>query len=981
MDRLEEMLGKRLQFLQSDIEAGAFSSKEELEQEIIRNSNILDTVAAMNGIPKADVEQYIQENFVSQAMNSFINLKTRNEKPDNYQFEETQTTIEELIANGNLEEAQARIDRMSELLNDPEKVQAAIQEGIFRQEDADYFQSMIPKFQEDMEEYRSKTEKPGFFKRLLSGIVFVATGKNPYDNQKIKVEKQKVSEDDDTKALSERLQGFVSKNKGKIALALGATMLIGGLALHGLHNQANEPETTSYGQEQMQEDSIEMATFEVDEDHIFNVNDEQTHIDNLQLLAKAFMERGVQVVSEEECMKLSNEGKLAVSPQQLDNWYISINLEDMDDLTFTKLLADSDTDKEELSSDFARVSNILGSIYTTKEETPFIYQFIGNKEYSEYIKSYESAIIQNQKGNKDDLINLIRSRVVNPVAGTSSGPLGMLSTSLIYQQANVYNAQVIGQDIMDLYNINNDCKTEIKTTFYSDDWAEYMRKVNSKFAAAIAYTGSEEEAFNDYLKTLSDEQDDNKVYIEDQVLPYLEKENVQLGEWDLIDEIANNRTVSYQGTGTSKQDSTVTITAPTKTETTKVVPKEPTTPAEKEVQEKVEQELADQNRESFEDAVNDYAEDNGGKVEETPDGDLIIHIPGEEDIVVDGDTMGAYDPDKDYQGPTYDDYDDYKEDNKDKVEHVDGVGDVVVEDENITITNPNVHEDENGDIIDNTTGDKVIIGTEDEIDDYLDEHPNVGEWETVDEGEIHYSDVDNELPPVLGDTSYNKPEDSTNGYINNDSKEDNNDEYNQSAGENTVNNGIPNGVDEDIYNSLTDEEKQALEDMLNAGKEPEAGEIVDETFSDVVYGSYTVPQLMSNPALCANIPESILKNDFPEIWSMYQNWLEEQRLAAEEAEKQQAVEEVVEAPVQEEIVPEANAVPTVEETATPAVEEQKAPVEETVAPIVEQPTAPVEEVPVETVSDIAAQKAALEAVRAELTGSNIVNEPEVKTLS
>lgn len=972
MDRLEEMLQKRLQFLQSDIEAGAFSSKEELEQEIIRNSNILDTVAAMNGIPKADAEQYIQEYFVSQAMNSFINLK---ERPNDYLLEETQAKIEELIANGNLQEAQDRIDRMNELLQDPEKVQAAISEGIFRQEDADYFQSMIPKFQEDMEAYRSTKEKPGFVSRLLGGIAFVATGKNPYDNQKIKVQKQKASEDDDTKALSERLKGFVSKNKGKIALALGATVLISGLALHGLHNQANEPDPASYSQEQMQDDSIEMATFEVDEDHIFNVNDEQTHIDNLQLLAKAFMERGVQVVSEEECMRLSNEGKLAVSPQQLNNWYISINLEDMDDLTFTKLLADSDTDKEELSSDFARVSNILGSIYTTREETPFIYQFIGNKEYSEYIKSYESAIIQNQKGNKDDLINLIRSRVVNPVAGTSSGPIGMLSTSLIYQQANVYNAQIIGQDIMDLYNINNDCKTEIKTTFYSDDWAEYMRKVNSKFAAAIAYTGSEEDAFQDYLKTLSDEQDDNKVYIEDQVLPYLEKENVQLGEWDLIDEIANNRTVNYQGTGTSKQDSTVTITAPTKTETTKVVPKEPTTPAEKEVQEKVEQELEEQNRESFEDTVNDYAEDHGGKVEETPDGDLIIHIPGEEDIVVDGDTMGAYDPDKDYQGPTYDDYDDYKEDNKDKVEHVDGVGDVVVEDEDITITNPNVHEDKDGNIIDNTTGDKVIIGTEDEIDDYLDDHPNVGEWETVDEGEIHYSDVDNELPPILGDTSYDKPED------NNTSTGNNNGEYDQSAGESNTNNDIPDGVDEDIYNSLTDEEKQALEDMLNAGKEPEAGEIVDETFSDVVYGSYTVPQLMSNLALCANIPESILKNDFPEIWNMYQNWLEEQRLAAEEAEKQQAVEEVVEAPVQEEIAPEANAAPIVEEPTAPAVEEQKAPVEETVAPVVEQPTAPVEEVQVETVSDIAAQKAALEAVRAELTGSSIVNEPEVKTLS
>ena len=60
-----------------------------------------------------------------------------------------------------------------------------------------------------------------------------------------------------------------------------------------------------------------------------------------------------------------------------------------------------------------------------------------------------------------------------------------------------------------------------------------------------------------------------------------------------------------------------------------------------------------------------------------------------------------------------------------------------------------------------------------------------------------------------------------------------------------------------------------------------AGEVVTETYSDVVYGNYTVPQLLNNPALCKNIPENILKNQFPDIWAVYQNWLEEQKQAEE----------------------------------------------------------------------------------------------------
>ena len=64
-----------------------------------------------------------------------------------------------------------------------------------------------------------------------------------------------------------------------------------------------------------------------------------------------------------------------------------------------------------------------------------------------------------------------------------------------------------------------------------------MLKAVSKFEAARIYQGTEKEAYEEYLKTLTDEQDDNKVYIEAQVLLYLELHNVQLGEWDVLEEI------------------------------------------------------------------------------------------------------------------------------------------------------------------------------------------------------------------------------------------------------------------------------------------------------------------------------------------------------------------------------------------------------------------------------------------------------------
>ena len=38
--------------------------------------------------------------------------------------------------------------------------------------------------------------------------------------------------------------------------------------------------------------------------------------------------------------------------------------------------------------------------------------------------------------------------------------------------------------------------------------------------------------------------------------------------------------------------------------------------------------------------------------------------------------------------------------------------------------------------------------------------------------------------------------------------------------------------------------------------------------------------MINNPALCKNIPESILKNQFPEIWNVYQNWLAEQTVSS-----------------------------------------------------------------------------------------------------
>lgn len=864
MTILNEMIEKRMAAVEADVIAGSFSTKDKFNAEIDRLMSVMVRTAILKGIDKEKAEEYLQENFALKAVEFYdknVLSDTLIEMPTDYGFAENQNEIVQLIEKGDLEAADKKIDQILSILEDEDYVKEAIADGTFTQKDIEYFKNVACPYFEELKDEKivPEAEKQGLLQRIKNGAIFIVTGKNPYDGQNVKIEhkKQPLKE----RILNSKLAEWAKKHKVAVtaiglAAVLGAGVFIGGKFLHS--RAESSPDDLSLGSTP-QQGGEETATFAVDEDHNFNINDQVSHTERLQLLAKAIMERGVPVVSEEECMKLGNDGKLAVSPEQLNNWLISINLEDMDELTFTKLLADSDTDKEELSSDFTRVSNILGSIYTTKEESAFIYEFISNKEYSEYIKAYEEAIIQNQKGDSESLVTLIKSRVYNPVAATSSGSLGMLSTSLIYQQANVYNAEVVGQDIMDLYNINNDCKTDTTATFYSDDWAEYMRKLNSKFDAAITYTSSEVAAYAQYLLTLTDAQDDNKVYIEGQVLPYLEKNNIQLGEWDILENIENNnREVKSQDTG---QSSGKTVSTPSEVTATQIA-KEPTTLEEKAVQSQVESELETENRQNFEDVVDGFAAAQGGIVTENKDGDLVILVPGQQPIVVDTETKGAYDASKDHQGETYHHYGEYMEEHRQEVENIEGIGEVVVIDEGkLTITNPNVYLDGKGNIIDKTTGDKIITGTEEEIDKILNRHPELSEGIIVEEGRTHYSDVDDDL----------YQDDRTNGVLNGGT----------SSRPSGNADSVLDSVDQDILDILSPEEQAALEEMLNAGNKPVAGEVVTETYSDVVYGNYTVPQLLNNPALCKNIPENILKNQFPDIWAVYQNWLEEQKQAEE----------------------------------------------------------------------------------------------------
>ena len=934
MNFLQELAEKRKNDIILNIESDAFADMESLNEELERIVKIMLGQAMRAGIKKEDASSFLEANFVPEIKEYYSSKIDPFESiPVNYHFADDKAEIEALIAEGNISEAEAKINNLIELFNDTEVAEAMIMNGDFTAEDAEYFKNTdLIALQEAIEAKKNEEPKLSVWDRIKKGFVFITTGKNPYENKNIELETEELSEEE-KKTLKEKLGDFVSRHKGKIAIGAAAALLAGGIAIGShLHNQAQEDEPTSLEdvQNNIEQVEVEMATFEVDEYHNFNINDEQTHIEKLNLLAKAFMERGVRVVSEDECMNLANQGILAVSPEQLDNWLISMNLEDMSDLTFTKLLADSSTDKEELTSDFTRICNVLGSIYTTKEENPFIYEFISNKEYSKYIKAYEEAIIENQKGNQDSLVNLIKSRVYNPVAGTSSGSLGMLSTSLIYQQANVYNARVVGQDIMNLYNINNDCKTDMITTFYSDDWAEYTRKVNEKLSAAIAYIGSEKDAYFAYLQTLTDEQDDNKVYIENQVLLYLEKENIQLGEWDLIDEIANDRYVKSQGTGNTTNNN-ATISTPTGggTTTEKVIPKEPTTEEEKKVQEETEKELEEDNRESFEDTIDKFVKNNNGEVSQNENGDVVIQLPEQEPIIVDTDTMGAYDPTKDYQGPTYNNYGDYILDHQDQAGYIPGVGNVVITEESpIQVTNPNVHVDTNGTIIDNTTNQPIITGTQDQIQNIINQHPSIGEWTVVDEGEIHYSPVDDTLSSTQSTINQGNNGNGTNSSnIGNNSNQiggssnlggNNSNQIGGSSnlggnnstqiggssnlgGNNSTQIGgsqspsIPSGVDEDVYAGLTEEEKKELDEILNGWKEPVAGEVVGEEFipidvtnsmnqsstleSAIKYGAYTADQLRNNPSLCENLTADVqnqLRIDHPDIWQLYMNWVAEQ---------------------------------------------------------------------------------------------------------
>lgn len=904
MEVLNELINKRMASVEADIAADAFASQAAFNNEIERLVDVMIRSAFLKGVDKEQSKAYLQENFVMKAQELYKQKNdpepTMEEKPENYAFAKQQATIEELIKTGNFEEADEKLEAVLFILDDEEFVKEAIKSGEFTEKDVEYFKNVAcPLFEDMKNEILAQPEEQSLLQRLKNGVVFIATGKNPYDNQTVKVKKTPLKE----KILNSKFGEWAKKHKvavyaGVAALLVGAGLTAGKFFLHDKASEAPE-ETTE--QEETQSENFIMATFEVDEYHNFNINDQVSHTAKLQLLAKAMMERGVPVVSEEECMKLGNEGKLAVSPEQLNNWLISINLEDMDDLTFTKLLADSETDKEELSSDFARVSNILGSIYTTKESSPFIYEFIANKEYSDYIKTYEEAIIENQKGHGEALTSLIKSRVYNPVAATSSGALSMLSTALIYQQANVYNAQVVGQDIMDLYNINGECATaDTKTCFYSDDWAEYMRKVNQKLDAVISYTGTEAEAYANYFLTLSSEQMGNKVDIEETVLPYLDTNKVQLGEWDILENIANNNTETKEKSE-EKTKKTSTGSKSSKTGTRKVV-KTPTTAAEKKTQAEVEAKLEKENQDSFKKAAEDYAKEHGGMINLTEDGDIKILTPEGSPIIVDTETKGAYDPSKDYKGKTFKDYNEFKEEHRGQVENVEGVGSVVVtEKPKFETVNTNVYIDSNGNIIDKTTGKKVETGTREEIENIINRNPDSSKWQIVEEGEIHYSDVDSTPTQENKDKQYTSSNGSQFSSTFTESSENKQPTTQQPTTQQPTNTtpenkgSVLDEVDKNVLNNLTPEEKAELEAMLNNGKKPVAGEIVEETYSDVVYGNYTVPQLMSNPALCQNIPEGVLQG-FPDIWNAYQSWLASQRQtevqATAEVETQAAVEEI-----------------------------------------------------------------------------------------
>lgn len=833
MEFLDEMIAKRLASLTTDIIADEFPDQVLFTVEITRLVDVMASIAVFKGIDRDVAKSYLEKNFAEEAKKLYVaGQKTLMEKaPDDYRLKEKQLEIEALINNGDIEQADKKLDEVLATFEDPEMCDELIKEGVFSKEDIDYFKNVAcPHFQA-LKASVIPPEESGmnFFQRIAKAVSFIITGKNPYDNKNVKIKNEKVSFKE--RIRDNKLVKWVNGHR-VIATLTAATISLGAIcvssrnSLHKLDDREsltveipNDEEFKNIienaeiaikkVQNEKAQSDVEMATFEVDQFHNFNINDQVTHTKSLQLLARAVMVRGVPVVSEEESMKLELEDKLGCSAKELNNWLMCINLADIDDLTFTKLLENSGTTKEELSSDFMRVSDILGAIYTTKENKPFIYQFISNKTDSEYIRTYEEAIIQNQKGNPNDLISLIKSRV-NTLPSASRGALGILSTTLVYQQANVYNPQVVGQDAMDLYNINGDCTTSnTKACFYSEDWAEYMRTLNQKLDATISYTGSEATAYRNYLSTLTVVQNGNKVCIESTVLPYLKENGIELGAWDVLENIKNDTTeVISQG----PIENSGVVSTPV--ETRKTVPKAPTTPEEKKVQAQVEADLAEENREAFEEAISQ------GNVQENENGDYNLYIPDQSPIFIDADTMGTYDPSKDYKGPIYDGYDAYKDIYHEQIKEVEGVGNVVVTDEgkwDIKISD--VYIDGNGDLIDKES-EKLVTGTEEDMDEVLNRQPGLSEWITTEEGDIHYSDVDNDLP--------NATEPPTNNPGN----------ANETEQKPIVNipeksDPVLGEVDQNILDILTPEEQLALEEMLNAGKQPEAGEIVDETYESI----------------------------------------------------------------------------------------------------------------------------------------------------
>lgn len=904
---LEELIAQKLKVLEADIVAGTYKNENDFQKGAEHMIKLMINIAILEGmVDKDQIQSELEKKFIPQATTFYQNYQKMQQsstlsRPVDYKFQVQEERIKSLFQDGQTNEAKTLLDSLSSLVNDDALVKDAIADGLYSKEDIEYFKNVsYPQLLIYPSTLNDKKMNLG--KRIASGVSFIFTGKNPYDNQSVKIKKEKVKKTRKEKKADNKFVAWTKKHKIAVT-SMGLAVLAGaGITISALANNSSNKtiendaliSTASFDYDSFARSSIgEMKTFEVDEFHNFNINDQETHTEKLQALAQEFMEKGIPVVSEEECMKLDLKSELAVSPEQLNNFLISLNLEDIDELTFTKLLVDSNTDKEQLSSDFRRVNHLLGYIYTTKIEEPFIYRYIANKEYSEYIKIYEDAIIQNQKGNSEDLIDLIHSRIDTPVAATSSGVLGMLSTSLIFEQENVYNSNVLSQPIMDAYNRagSMNCSLEtVNTDLYSHDFAEYMRKLDSKLEAMRTYTGIEQLTYDDYLSKLPDSQRGNKVYIESQVLPFLELNNIEVGKWEVIPEIANASKVADVG----NTQGTYYSTSSSNTTTQTTIVKAPTTKEEKEIQAATEAELEEHNRSVFEDTVKDDAT-------KLKNGNFKISVKDEQPIIVDSTTMGAYDEKNDYDGNTYAEgekgYNQYLKDHAEDVQYVEGVGYVVVTDDGyIKVSNENITKDKYGNLIDESTGKKIfgnILMSEEEIDQYMENHPELEEYLPVDESEITYSKVDDVVPeegkkPSLsipnGNNGNNGGNTGGNGNTGGKTEEtDSNKDQNVS---------LPADIDMDVFNGLTEEEKKAYLEMINSSNgvyDDTVQDTFEETFESTIYG-YEISALINNPALCANIPEEVLI-EYTEVWEIYQSWLASQNSTSNYSAQIKALEE------------------------------------------------------------------------------------------